>query len=106
MVQKHIMMSTSEHWILLKSLMFRSTEISAKTIQNNVDYSFETFLTLEKWDFSSQYISYTVIKKTYVWKYYQRFPVRNYSCLICILSCIIFSQIIFCTRKQEIILKM
>lgn len=48
MVQKHVMI---KHFLTLnftKITNIYSTEESDKTIKNNIDYSFETFLTLEK----------------------------------------------------------
>lgn len=57
-------LSTFEHWISPKSLIFSSTEVSDKTIKNNVDYSFETFLTLEN-EIFFQYRSDTVIKNVF-----------------------------------------
>lgn len=61
-------------------------------MKNNLGCSFKTLLALEN-GIVFQYRSYTFIK-IHIWKYYQRFSIRNYRCLICILSCTSFSQII------------
>lgn len=68
-------------------------------MKNNLDCSFETILALEN-GILFQYRSYTIIKK-HVWRYYQIFSIRNYRCLICILSCISFSRIILKTKTQS-----
>lgn len=91
MVQKHVLL---EHFKTLspKWQIFRSTEVADETMKNNLGCSFKTLLALEN-GIVFQYRSYTFIK-IHIWKYYQRFSIRNYRCLICILSCTSFSQII------------
>lgn len=65
MVQKHVI---TEYFATLNftknHLTVRSTEVSDKTIKNNVAYSFWDISNTRKWDFF-QYRSYTVIKNMF-----------------------------------------